>query len=104
PHTELREGEREAALDLSGHTLLVVDDVLYTGHSLVRVLDHLVTRAPAAIRVAVLADRGVATLPVHADVCGLRLDVAPGDVVECHVPPYEPDWRIELLRPDEGRT
>lgn len=101
PHTELHEGEREAALDLADHTLLVVDDVLYTGHSLARVLDHLVARGPAAIRVAVLVDRGVAMLPVHTDVCGLRLDLAPGDVVECHVPPYEPDWRIELLRPQE---
>lgn len=99
PDTELREGAREAAIDLSGYTLLIVDDVLYTGHSIARVVSHLVPRAPAAIRVAVLVDRGVAALPVHADVCGLRLDVAPGDVVECNVPPYEPDWRIELFRP-----
>ena len=99
PHTELREGEREAAIDLSGHSLLIVDDVLYSGHSIARVVAHLVVRAPTSIRVAVLVDRGVAVLPVCADVCGLRLDVAPGDVVECNVPPYEPEWRIELLRP-----
>ena len=100
PHTELREGAREAAIDLSGHTVLVVDDVLYSGHSIARVVSHLVSRGAAAVRVAVLVDRGVAVLPVRADVCGLRLDVAPGDVVECNVPPFEPDWRIELLRPD----
>ncbi len=100
PHTELREGAREAAIDLSGHTVLVVDDVLYSGHSIARVVAHLVSRGAVAVRVAVLVDRGVAALPVHADICGLRLEVAPGDVVECNVPPFEPDWCIELLRPD----
>ena len=51
------------------------------------------------IRAAVLADRCVAQLPVHADIVGIRLQVAPGDVVECNVPPYEDELRIELLRP-----
>ena len=43
--------------------------------------------------------QGNARPPVRADVVGLRLEVAPGDVVECHVPPYEADFRVELLRP-----
>lgn len=37
-------------------------------------------------------------LPLHADVVGVRLEVAPGDIVECNVPPYEPTFRIELLQ------
>jgi pyrimidine operon attenuation protein/uracil phosphoribosyltransferase len=36
---------------------------------------------------------------VRADVVGVRLQVAAGDVVECNVPPYEPTFRIDLLRP-----
>ena len=99
PETELTEPVRDAALDLSGWTLLVVDDVLYTGHSLLRVLDHLARRQPAEIRVAVLADRVATTLPIRADVVGARLQIAPAAIVECHVPPYEPDFRIELLQP-----
>ena len=99
PETELSQPAGEAALDLSGWTLLVVDDVLYTGHSLLRVLDHLARRQPAEIRVAVLADRVVATLPIQADVVGARLQIAPAGIIECHVPPYEPDFRIELLQP-----
>jgi pyrimidine operon attenuation protein/uracil phosphoribosyltransferase len=50
----------------------------------------------------VLADRCASQLPVHADIVGMRLEVAPGDVVECNVPPYEADLRIELLRPRRG--
>jgi pyrimidine operon attenuation protein/uracil phosphoribosyltransferase len=46
----------------------------------------------------VLVDRDVARLPVRTDVVGVRLDVAPGDVIECNVPPYEGELRIELLK------
>lgn len=99
PDTQLGEDPRHAALDLSHHILLVVDDVLYTGHSVLKVVDWLTRKRPAAIRIAVLADRCVTTLPLHADVVGLRLEVAPTDIVECHVPPYEPDFSVQLLQP-----
>lgn len=99
PQTLLTDDPAHAALDLAGHTVLVVDDVLYRGHSLLRAVQWLAARAPAEVRVAVLADRHVAQLPLRADVVGLHLSVAPGDVVECHVPPYEPDFSIVLVRP-----
>jgi pyrimidine operon attenuation protein / uracil phosphoribosyltransferase len=100
PQTRLTEDVRHTDLDLAGHTLLVVDDVLYQGHSVLKVVEYLVRKQPAAIRVAVLVDRGVTVLPVHADVVGLRLEVAPAHIVECHVPPYEPDFSIRLLQPE----
>jgi pyrimidine operon attenuation protein/uracil phosphoribosyltransferase len=99
PDTELVENAEFTARDLSRATVLVVDDVLYLGHSLARVLVYLSQRRAPEIRAAVLADRCVARLPVHADIVGIRLQVAPGDVVECNVPPYEHDLRIDLLRP-----
>lgn len=99
PDTQLIEDDSLAGLALEGRTLLVVDDVLYTGHSLLRVVEYLVRRRPAQMRVAVLVDRGATRLPVHADVVGVRLDIAPTDIVECNVPPYEPEFRIELLQP-----
>lgn len=105
PDTLLTEEPQHAALDLSGHNLLVVDDVLYTGHSALKVVDWLARKRPAAIHLAVLVDRCVTTLPLSADVVGLRLEVAPTDIVECHVPPYEPDFSIQLLRPGpQGRN
>ncbi|MDI3491870.1 MAG: pyrimidine operon attenuation protein / uracil phosphoribosyltransferase [Thauera sp.] len=102
PETQLLEDPAHVALDLQGRSVLVVDDVLYTGHSLLRVLGYLSRWSPAEVRVAVLADRGVLRLPLRADIVGLRLDVAPTDVIECNVPPYEPSWRIELLQPERG--
>ena len=29
----------------------------------------------------------------------VRLDIAPSDIIECNVPPYEPEFKIELLQP-----
>ncbi|MCB1907151.1 MAG: phosphoribosyltransferase [Rhodocyclaceae bacterium] len=98
PQTRLQEDAGEAAVDLAGVTVLLVDDVLYTGHSLLTAIDHLARRQPAQIRVAVLADRCTCRLPVHADIVGVRLQVAPGDIVECRVPPFEPEFGIDLLR------
>ena len=99
PDTLLTEDPAHAALDLSGRTILLVDDVLYRGHSLLRAVEWLNRHQPARIVVAVLVDRDVGVLPVRADIVGLRLNVAPGDVVECHVPPYEDEFAIELFRP-----
>lgn len=99
PDTQLVENDEFSARDLCRATVLVVDDVLYQGHSLARVLSYLSQRGAPVIRAAVLADRCVTQLPIRADIVGLRLEVAPGDVVECHVPPYEAEFRVELLRP-----
>jgi len=103
PETQLTESPRDVSLDLSGVTVLVVDDVLYTGQSLLKVLDYLNRKHAAAVRVAVLVDRCVANLPLCADVVGLRLQVAPSHIVECHVPPYETDFSVQLLQPARTR-
>jgi pyrimidine operon attenuation protein/uracil phosphoribosyltransferase len=99
PQTRLDESAQLAELDLADHCLLVVDDVLYTGHSILKVVAYLALKHPAEICVATLVDRCVAQLPVHAEVVGTRLQAAPGCVIECHVPPYEADFRIDLIRP-----
>lgn len=99
PETLLTENDTLAGRDLARATVLVVDDVLYEGHSLARILAYLQARGAPAVRTAVLADRHCARVPVRADIVGLHLQVAPGDVVECHVPPYEADFKVEVLRP-----
>lgn len=99
PDTQLTENAEFSARDLSRSTVLVVDDVLYYGHSLARVVTYLSQRGAPTIRAAVLADRCTTRLPLRADIVGVKLQVAAGDVVECNVPPYEPTLRIDLLRP-----
>ncbi|MCE5182753.1 MAG: phosphoribosyltransferase [Betaproteobacteria bacterium] len=102
PETELTESTEQAALDLTGATVLVVDDVLYRGHSLLRAVEYLAGKNPAEIRTVVLVDRGVTLLPIRANIIGMRMDVAPMDIIECNIPPYEVEFRIDLLQPDNS--
>ena len=99
PETRLTENPAHAAISLAGHTVLVVDDVMYRGHSMLRAVAYLAARQPAEMRTVVLVDRGVSKLPVRTDIVGIRLDVAPPDIIECNVPPYESEFRIDLLQP-----
>lgn len=99
PGTQLVEDPAHSTLDLQGKTILIVDDVVYQGHSMLRAVDYLAQKRPAEIRTVVLVDRDVSRLPVRTDIVGVRLDVAPGDVIECNVPPFEPELRIDLCKP-----
>jgi pyrimidine operon attenuation protein/uracil phosphoribosyltransferase len=100
PETQLTENPTHASLDLAGRIVLVVDDVMYHGHSMLRAVEYLACKQPAEIRTVVLVDRGATTLPVRSDIVGVRLDVAPTNIIECNVPPYEASFRIDLLQPD----
>lgn len=99
PETRLTEAPGQDTLDLAGRHAVIVDDVLYHGFSLARAVQYLVQKQPEAIRSVVLVDRGIARLPIRADISGLRLDAAPGDIIECHVPPYESEFAIVLCQP-----
>jgi pyrimidine operon attenuation protein/uracil phosphoribosyltransferase len=99
PETLLTEQPEHAGIDLAGRTLVVVDDVLYQGYSLNKAVQYLLAKGGRRILTAVLVDRVCAALPLHADVAGLRLQVAPGNIVECHVPPFEPTFQIVLVQP-----
>ena len=99
PETKLTENPEHVALDLSGVTVVVVDDVMYRGHSMLRAVEYLAGKNADEIRTVVLVDRGATKLPVRCDIAGVRLDIAPGDIIECHVPPYETAFKIEVLQP-----
>ena len=99
PETKLTENHKHASLDLTDTTVLVMDDVIYCGHSMLRAVEYLARKNAAEIRTVVLVDRGVTKLPVRIDITGVRLDVAPPDIIECNVPPYETEFKIDLLRP-----
>ncbi len=102
PETRLTENAEHAELILEGYTVLVVDDVMYRGHSMLRAVEYLARKQPAEMRTVVLVDRGAAKLPVRTDIVGVRLDVAPTDIIECNVPPYEEHFRIDLLQPESA--
>lgn len=57
--------------DVTGKTVVIVDDVLFTGRTVRAALDAVTDLGrPAAIRLCVLVDRGLRELPVQADYVG----------------------------------
>jgi len=99
PETSLEADSAQAAVSFAGRVVIVVDDVLYQGYSAQRVLEFLRGRQAEAIHLAVLVDRLARRLPVVADIVGATLQIAPDDVIECNVPPYEAEFAIDLWRP-----
>lgn len=99
PDTQLTEQGPDVAAAVHGREVVLVDDVLYQGHSLLRAVRWLVDAGARSIRTALLVDRGIAALPVHADVAGATLRIPDDAVVECNVPPFEPELAIDLWFP-----
>ena len=63
--------------EVEGATIVLVDDVLYTGRSVRAAINELFDFGrPARIELAVLVDRGGRELPVEATYAGARLAVA----------------------------
>ena len=61
-------------VDITGRTVVLVDDVLYTGRTVRSALDALNDFGrPAAVRLAVLADRGHRQLPIRPDYVGINV-------------------------------
>lgn len=76
-------GRTEIAFPLDGRTIVLADDVLYTGRTIRAALDELVDFGrPRRVWLAVLVDRGGRELPIAADFAGATLDVPPGDDVQ----------------------
>jgi pyrimidine operon attenuation protein/uracil phosphoribosyltransferase len=68
--------------DLAGRTIVLVDDVLYTGRTVRAAIDALFDYGrPARVQLAVLADRGHRELPIRPDYVGKNLPTAPGERV-----------------------
>ncbi len=76
-------GPTDVRFPLEGRTIVLADDVLYTGRTIRAALDELVDFGrPRRVWLAVLVDRGGRELPIAADFAGARLEVPEGDDVQ----------------------
>ncbi len=89
--------------DLNGKRVLIVDDVLHTGRTVRAALDELADFGrPSRIALAVLVDRGGRELPIHADIVGKRVDVAPSDRVDVLVSELDGSDSVVLVRREDA--
>ena len=94
PHAVLK--ETRIAFPIDGRRIILVDDVLYTGRTIRAALDGLVDFGrPRSIQLAVLIDRGLRELPIHADYVGRTVATRPEQMVAVRL--LEIDGRDEVV-------
>jgi pyrimidine operon attenuation protein / uracil phosphoribosyltransferase len=83
---------------IDGRTVVLVDDVLFTGRTVRAALDELIDFGrPARIELAVLVDRGHRELPIHADYAGRTITTTREEVVQVLLKEDDGEDRVVLL-------
>jgi pyrimidine operon attenuation protein/uracil phosphoribosyltransferase len=84
--------------ELEGRTVILVDDVLYTGRTIRAAIDALIEYGrPDRVQLAVLADRGHRELPIRPDYVGKNLPTARGDRVQVELNEIDEVDRVVLI-------
>jgi pyrimidine operon attenuation protein / uracil phosphoribosyltransferase len=90
--------------DLSGATVVLVDDVLYTGRTIRAAIETLFEHGrPARVQLAVLVDRGHRELPIRPDYVGKNLPTARSERIQVELEETDGADRILLVgAPEEA--
>jgi pyrimidine operon attenuation protein/uracil phosphoribosyltransferase len=89
----------ELPMGIDGRTVVLVDDVLYTGRTIRAAMDALVDFGrPQAIRLAVLVDRGHRELPIRADHVGKNVPTSREELVKVHLEETDGEDVVEIER------
>jgi pyrimidine operon attenuation protein / uracil phosphoribosyltransferase len=88
----------ENLMSLSEKSVILVDDVLYTGRTIRTALDALRNHGkPKSIQAAVLIDRGHRQLPIHADYVGKNVPTASNEFVQVNVKEIDKDDQVIIM-------
>ena len=83
---------------IDGWTVILVDDVLFTGRTIRAAIDELIDFGrPARIELAVLLDRGHRELPIHANYVGKSLTTSREENVQVLLTEEDGEDRVRLL-------
>jgi pyrimidine operon attenuation protein/uracil phosphoribosyltransferase len=84
---------------IDGRTVILVDDVLFTGRTIRAALDELVDFGrPSRIALAVLIDRGHRELPIQADYVGKTVKTARADMVDVRLMEIDGKDEVALVK------
>ncbi|MBE6097333.1 bifunctional pyr operon transcriptional regulator/uracil phosphoribosyltransferase PyrR [Schwartzia succinivorans] len=83
--------------DISGKTIVLTDDVLYTGRTIRAALDALIDMGrPHIIQLAVLIDRGHRELPIRADYVGKNVPTSAHETVSVALQELDGEDKVML--------
>ena len=91
--------------DVTGTTVVLVDDVLYTGRTIRAAMDALMEYGrPTAIRLAVLVDRGHRELPIRADHVGKNVPTSREELVRVRIEEIDGEDAVDIDRATGDRA
>ncbi|MEO7804204.1 MAG: bifunctional pyr operon transcriptional regulator/uracil phosphoribosyltransferase PyrR [Actinomycetota bacterium] len=85
--------------DVDGKTIVLVDDVLFTGRTVRAAIDALVDFGrPRAVQLAVLIDRGHRELPIRADFIGKNIPTSSKEDVKVKLVETDGSDSVEIVK------
>ena len=95
----------ELPFDVNHYTVVLVDDVLYTGRTVRAAMDALVDFGrPLAIRLAVLVDRGHREFPIRADHVGKNVPTSREEIIQVRLTEVDGAEEVLIARREEGEV
>ena len=83
--------------DINGKTIVLVDDVIYTGRTTRAAIDCLLKHGrPANIQLAAVIDRGHRELPIRPDFVGKNIPTSREELISVRVPPIDEEFGVKL--------
>ncbi|MCX7568373.1 bifunctional pyr operon transcriptional regulator/uracil phosphoribosyltransferase PyrR [Tumebacillus sp. DT12] len=88
----------EIGVDVTDKTVILIDDVLYTGRTVRAALDALIDIGrPKQIQLAVLVDRGHRELPIRPDYVGKNVPTSRSEAVSVQLAEVDTDDQVIIL-------
>lgn len=89
--------------DVTDRTVVLVDEVFYTGRTIRAAMDAITDLGrPASIQLAVLVDRGHRELPIRPDYVGKNLPTARHETVDVHLVEMDGEDSVWIVKPRNG--
>lgn len=94
-----REGTSSIPCDITGKTVILVDDVIYTGRTARAAIEAVFHYGrPRSIQLAVLIDRGHRELPIRPDYVGKNIPTSHTELVSVMVEEYDGKTGVSLFQ------
>lgn len=94
--------QADLPFDVTGKTIVLVDDVLYTGRTVRAAIEAIFSLGrPHAIQLAILVDRGHRELPIRADFVGKNVPSSRSERIAVRVPEIDHRTCVELWQDDK---
>ncbi|MGL6173231.1 MAG: bifunctional pyr operon transcriptional regulator/uracil phosphoribosyltransferase PyrR [Cellulosilyticaceae bacterium] len=90
-------GESNIEAEIGSKTVILVDDVIYTGRTVRAAMDAIMDLGrPSYIRLAALIDRGHRELPIRPDFIGKNIPTSKKEIVHVHLDEIDGENRVLL--------